>query len=77
MFALFGFVEAVKFRDSGEFSDYVQNVGGKVTKKILHSMKRPRNATLFLSRSPWLWGRVGTRFRPKVLRNVGSGSRKR
>ena len=34
MFALFGFVEAAKFRDSGEFSDCVQNVGGKVTKKF-------------------------------------------
>ena len=42
MFALFGFVEAAKFRDSGEFSDCVQNVGGKVTKEILHSVKRPR-----------------------------------
>ena len=77
MFALFGFVEAAKFRDSGEFSDCVQNVGGKVTKKILHSVKRPRNATSFLSRSTWLGGGVGTRFRPKVLRNIGSGSRKR
>ena len=38
MFALFGFVEAAKFRDSGKFSDCVQNVGGKVTKKILHSV---------------------------------------
>ena len=77
MFALFGFVEAAKFRDSSEFSDYVQNVGGKVTKKILHSVKRPRNATSFLSRSPWIGAGVGTRYRPKVLRNVGSGSRKR
>ena len=77
MFALFGFVEAAKFRDSGEFSDCVQNVARKVTKKILHSVKRPRNATSFPSRSPWLGSGVGTRFRPKVLRNIGSGSRKR
>ena len=77
MFALFDFVEAAKFRDSGEFSDCVQNVGGKVTQIILYSVKRPRNATSFLSRSPWLGGGVGTRFRPKVLRNIGSGSRKR
>ena len=77
MFALFGFVEAAKFRDSEEFSDCVQNVGGKVTKKIVHSVKRPRNATSFLSLPPWLGGGVRTRFRPKVLRNVGSGSRKR
>ena len=40
LFALFGFVEAAKFRDLGEFSDCVQNVGGKVTKKILHGVKR-------------------------------------
>ena len=60
MFALFGFVEAAKFRDSGEFSDYVQNVGEKVAKKILHSVKLgPRNATSLLSRSPWLGGRGG------------------
>ena len=32
MFALLGFVEAAKFRDSVEFSDRVQNVRGKVTK---------------------------------------------
>ena len=43
VFALFGFVEAAKFRDSGEFSDFVQNVWEKVTKEILHSAKRPRN----------------------------------
>ena len=36
-------VVTAKLRDSGEFSDCVQNVGGKVTKKILHSVKRPRN----------------------------------
>ena len=59
MFALFGFVEAAKFRDSGEFSDCVQNVGGKLTKKILHSVKRPRNATSFLSRLPWVGGGGG------------------
>ena len=34
MFPLFGFVEAAKFRDSGEFSDCVQN---------LHGAERPRN----------------------------------
>ena len=43
VFALFGFVEAAKFRDSGEFSDSVQTVWQKVTKEILHSAKRPRN----------------------------------
>ena len=52
-------MEAAKFRDSGEFSDCVQNVWGK-TKSILHGAERPRNE-----------------FRPKALRNVGSGSRKR
>ena len=60
MFALFGFVEAAKFRDSGEFSDCFQDVWGKVTKRILHGAERPRDE-----------------FRPKVLRHVGSGSRKR
>ena len=59
MFALFGFVEAAKFRDSCEFSDCVQNVGGKVTKKILHSVKRPRNATSFPEPFPWLEGGAG------------------
>ena len=56
---LFGFVEAAKFRDSGEFSDCVQNVGGKVTKTIFHSVKRPRNATSFLSRSQNLFPGLG------------------
>ena len=59
MFALFAFVEAAKFRDSGEFSDCVQNVGEKVTKKILHSVKRPKNATLFLSHSQNLFPGLG------------------
>ena len=59
MFALFGFVEAAKFRDSGEFSDCVQNVGEKVSKKILHSVKRPKNATSFLSRSQNLFPGLG------------------
>ena len=36
-------MEAAKFRDSGEFSDFVQNVWEKVIKEILHSAKRPRN----------------------------------
>ena len=61
MFALFGFVEAAKFRDSGEFSDCVQNVGGKVTQKKLHVVKRPGNATSFPEPFPWLGGGVGTR----------------
>ena len=65
MFALFGFVEAAKFGDSGEFSDGVQNVGRKVTKKILHGAKGPRNATSFPEPFPWLGGGVGTRFRPE------------
>ena len=56
---LFGFVEAAKFRDSGEFSDCVQNVGGKVIKTIFHSVKRPRNATSFLSRSQNLFHGLG------------------
>ena len=59
MFALFGFVKAAKFRDSGGFSDCVQNVGEKVTKKILHSVKRPKNATSFLSRSQNLSSGLG------------------
>ena len=51
MFALFGFVEAAKFRDTGEFSDCVQNVRGKVTKKNVHGVKRaqPRSQNLFPS----------------------------
>ena len=61
MFELFGFVQAAKFRDSGEFSDYVENVGGKVTKKILHGAKRPRNASSFPEPFLWLGGGVGTR----------------
>ena len=36
-------MEAAKFRDSGEFSDFVQTVWEKVIKEILHSTKRPRN----------------------------------
>ena len=67
MFALFGFVEAAKFRDSGEFSDYVQNVGGKVTKKNLHGAKRRRNAISFPELFPWLGGGVGTRLLGKSL----------
>ena len=82
MFALFGFLEAAKFRDLGEFSDCIQNVGGKVTKKILHGAKPPRNATSFPEPFPLTWRRGGNKvarneFRPKVLRSVSSGSRKR
>ena len=36
-------MEAAKFTDSGEFSDFVQTVWEKVIKEILHSAKRPRN----------------------------------
>ena len=61
MFALFGFVEAAKFRNSGEFSDCVQNVRGKVTKKKLHGVKRPRNATSFPELFPWIGDGVATR----------------
>lgn len=59
MSALFGSAEAAKFRESGEFSDCVQNVREKVTNlKLLHSAKRPMNE-----------------FSQKVLRNVGSRKR--
>ena len=69
MFALFGFVEAAKFRDSGEFSDCVQNVGGKVTttrsyfsegNSVSFPERYPKSENgwdfdILCMRSPWGW----------------------